>query len=130
MKLKTFEIFLDRPGQGFNEVYVEAATKEAAIRKFKKNDGFAFRKESMIEAREVIPKSNSRTGLMANLAYNMGGHNASNTSCGRLALCVDVDDDEKVARYFYDEIWSDAQRPLIEEIIKLKALLFDLQNPK
>jgi len=41
---------------------------------------------------------------------------------------VDTDDDEAVASYFYHSIKEDAQKPLKEEIEKLKAKIYDLQN--
>ena len=79
--------------------------------------------------RRPLPKRGSRDGLIAKLAYLHGGHNANEESCGRLALCVDVEDDDAVARYFYKTISSDARRPLEEEIKSLKAKLFDLTWP-
>ncbi len=73
-------------------------------------------------------KNESRTSIIAKLAYLHGGHNASENSWGRLGMVVDTNDDKAVAEYFYREISKDAREPLEKEIIKLKALIFDLQN--
>jgi uncharacterized small protein (DUF1192 family) len=43
-------------------------------------------------------------------------------------MCVDVEDDEAVAKYFYHAIKEDAEKPLKAEIERLKARLYDLQN--
>jgi len=73
-------------------------------------------------------QQDDRRSIIAKLAYWHGGHNASENSWGRLGMCVDVNDDEAVAEYFYKEISADARKPLEEEIVKLKARFFDLQN--
>lgn len=71
----------------------------------------------------------SRTGVISWLAYLMGGHNASaGTNWGRLRLCVDPEDDKAVARYFYNEISDDQSRPLKDEITRLKARIYDLEQ--
>lgn len=68
-----------------------------------------------------------RRSIIAKLAYWHGGHNASENSWGRLGMQVDTDDDEAVAKYFYESISQDARKPLEAEIIKLKAMIFDLK---
>ena len=71
--------------------------------------------------------ASSRTSIISKLAYWHGGHNASENSWGRLGMCVNVEDDEAVAKYFYHSIKEDAERPLKDEIQRLKAQLYDLQ---
>lgn len=73
-------------------------------------------------------RKDGRRSIIAKLACWHGGHNASENSWGRLGMQVNVDDDEAVAEYFYKEISADARKPLEEEITKLKARIFDLQN--
>jgi len=51
---------------------------------------------------------------------------ASENQWGRLS--IDVEDAEAVAEHFFKAISNDARKPLEAEIIRLKALLFDLQN--
>lgn len=75
-----------------------------------------------------FPKTSTRTGVIAKLAYWHGGHNASENSWGRLGMQCDTEDDEDVASYFYHSITEDAQKKLKQEIQELKAKLFDLQN--
>ncbi len=75
-------------------------------------------------------KTKSRSGLIAKLAYIIGGFNASDKSCGRFGSHVDLNDDEEIAFYVYKTISNDACAPLKKEIIDLKAQLFDLQNLK
>ena len=70
----------------------------------------------------------TRNGVMARLAYWHGGHNASETSTGRLGMQCDLNDDEAVASYFYHTIRKDAEEPLKAQIQELKAQLFDLQE--
>lgn len=70
----------------------------------------------------------TRRGVISQLAYWNGGHNASETSWGRLGMQVNVEDDAAVAEYFYKSITEDARKPLLDEITRLKAMLFDLQN--
>mgnify|MGYP000237488276 CR=1 FL=1 len=77
---------------------------------------------------QYFMKNNSRNGLIAKLAYLHGGHNASENSHGRLRMVVDINDDQAVANYFYQSISDDARKPLEQEILKLKAKLFDLTN--
>lgn len=77
-----------------------------------------------------FPKTTTKTGVIAKLAYWHGGHNASDNSWGRLGMQCDTEDDEDVASYFYHSIKEDAEKPLKQEIQELKAKLFDLQNRK
>lgn len=85
----------------------------------------------IICAPDPVPRKSSkgtRTGVISQLACFHGGHNASDNSWGRLALCVDVENDRAVAEYFYTEISKDARGPLEDKIIQLKAKLYDLQE--
>lgn len=75
-----------------------------------------------------FPKTSTRTGVIAKLAYWHGGHNASENSWGRLSMQCDPEDDEDVASYFYHSIREDAQKPLEEKIKELKARIFNLQD--
>lgn len=70
----------------------------------------------------------TRNGVISRLAYWHGGHNASESSCGRLGMQCDLNDDEAVASYFYHAIREDAEEPLKAQIQELKAQLFDLQS--
>lgn len=74
----------------------------------------------------------SRTGIISWLAAFNGGHNSSPpVSWGRLNMQIkDMKDDEAVARYLYNEIKADAEKPLKKEITELKAQLFDAMKPK
>lgn len=54
--------------------------------------------------------SKTRIGILSWLAYLSGGHNASGgLHTGRLPMCVDIDNDEKVAYYLYNEIKKDGR---------------------
>ncbi len=54
--MKTFEVFLDKPGCGFCKIYINAKSAENAIKAFKRKN-YSYRKENGIEAREVIART-------------------------------------------------------------------------
>lgn len=81
-----------------------------------------------MESKVETAHHEGRRSIIAKLACWIGGHNASDNSWGQLHLAVDPLDDDAVSQYLYETISATAKKPLEEEIIKLKAMLFDLQN--
>ena len=84
------------------------------------------------DARPVLSKpTGSREGLIAWLSYVIGGWNASPpTSAGRLRgePAYESGDDETIVRYLLKEHKESVTCRLTEEIIRLKAKLYDLEN--
>ena len=71
----------------------------------------------------------TRTTLLANFAYIIGGFNASEKSYGRLEMHVrNIDDDKEVVDYLLKEYKDDVTKNLIEENTKLKAKLYEIQK--
>lgn len=70
-----------------------------------------------------------RVKLLSWFAWLVGGWNATpNKHYGRLSNDCNIDSDERVARHILEQHCKDIERPLHEEITRLKAQVYDLQN--
>ncbi len=72
---------------------------------------------------------NPRTALLAEFAAQIGGWNAGPPgSIGRLGTSCNIDNDRAVVSYMLESYKRSQTYDLKQELIRLKARLFDLQE--